>query len=147
MTGSQIVKHTPDSHLGLGIRNLSFSPNTKQIACGLYDTNLVIYNNLTQSLICELEHKTSITLDTKVTRGQPDIFKEELARSEHGQVQMSSTNHNQLGYHYMNISAPSNPSQESTLHTIKIPQLSKKDQDFKTSTYETAKLKGPMTGI
>ena len=86
MTGTPIVKHTPDSHLGMGIRKLSFSPNAKQIACGLYDSNLVIYNNLTQALICELDHKTQITLDTTTTRGQPDIFKEELCRTDGGHV-------------------------------------------------------------
>ena len=62
MTGNPMWKHTPDSHLGLGIRNLVISPNAKLIACGLYDTNLVIYNNLTQAQICELDHPTSISL-------------------------------------------------------------------------------------
>ena len=75
MTGGPIVKHTPDSHLGLGIRNLAFSPNTKMIACGLFDTNMVIYNNLTQNQICELDHTPTITIDTKSNRSQPDIFK------------------------------------------------------------------------
>ena len=84
MTGSPIVKHNPDSHLGLGIRNLAFSPNTKMIACGLYDTNLVIYNNLTQHEICELEHAASITIDVKANKNQPDIFREELNRGDGG---------------------------------------------------------------
>ena len=41
---------------------------------------------------------------------------------------MSAANNHQLGYHYVNISAPSNASPEQTLHTVKIPQLGKKDQ-------------------
>merc|ERR1719464_408571 len=88
MTGSIIVKHTPDSHLGLGIRRISFSPNDKQIAVGLYDSNLVIYNNVTQNPITELEHKPTITLNTRETRGQADIFKEEICRNNSGGVQM-----------------------------------------------------------
>ena len=61
---------------------------------------------------------------------------------------MSSMNNNQLGYHYLNVSMPSNANTEQTLHTIKIPQLPKKDQQaFQSSTYETVKLKGPQTGV
>ena len=119
MTGNPIVKHTPDCHLGLGIRNLSISPNAKMIACGLYDSNLVIYNNLTQAQICELDHLPSITIDSKSK--QPDIFKEELCRSEGGQVIMSQANNNQLGYQYMNISVQQPTKEDKTLHTIKIP--------------------------
>ena len=47
MTGSAIAVHQPNAHLGLGIRSLSISPNTKVIACALFDTNLVLYNNIT----------------------------------------------------------------------------------------------------
>jgi len=38
------------------------SPNTKLLACGTFDTNLVLYNNMTQVLICELEHPTQIDM-------------------------------------------------------------------------------------
>ena len=65
MTGSKIVAHTPEANLGLGIRTLSISPNSKMIACGIYDSNLVIYNNCTQTQITELDHKTTIQIDTK----------------------------------------------------------------------------------
>ena len=41
---------------------------------------------------------------------------------------MSSTNHNQLGYHYLNISMPTTANMEQTMHTVKIPQLPKKEQ-------------------
>ena len=47
MTGTKIIRHTPEAHLGLGIRTLSHSPNAKLLACGIYDTNLVLYNTMT----------------------------------------------------------------------------------------------------
>ena len=47
MTGAAIVVHQPNASLGLGIRNLTVSTNAKMIACCLYDTNLVLYNNIT----------------------------------------------------------------------------------------------------
>lgn len=48
MTGSKIVQHNPEANMGLGIRTLSQSPNSKMLACGIYDTNLVLYNTMTQ---------------------------------------------------------------------------------------------------
>ena len=72
-----IQKHTPDNHLGLGIRNLVTSPNNKKTACGLYDKNLVIYDNLFLHMVTELEHTNSITIDNQSTKAQPDIYKEE----------------------------------------------------------------------
>ena len=77
MTGQAIVKHTPDSHLGLGIRKLVESPNGKLTACGLFDTNLVVYNNSFLHKVCELEHSSSITIQNQSLDTQPDIFKEE----------------------------------------------------------------------
>eukprot|EP00354_Favella_ehrenbergii_P012325 CAMPEP_0170467122 /NCGR_PEP_ID=MMETSP0123-20130129/10816_1 /TAXON_ID=182087 /ORGANISM="Favella ehrenbergii, Strain Fehren 1" /LENGTH=47 /DNA_ID= /DNA_START= /DNA_END= /DNA_ORIENTATION= len=47
MTGARIVRHEPEVNMGLGIRTLAQSPNQKLIACGVYDTNLVVYNNIT----------------------------------------------------------------------------------------------------
>ena len=47
MTGSKIVQQTPEANLGLGIRKLSPSPNSKMLACGIYDTNLALYNSCT----------------------------------------------------------------------------------------------------
>lgn len=47
MTGSRIISHQPEVNMGLGIRTLSLSPNKKLIACGIYDTNLIVYNNCT----------------------------------------------------------------------------------------------------
>ena len=47
MTGSKIVQQSPEANLGLGIRTLSPSPNNKMLACGIYDTNLVLYNSCT----------------------------------------------------------------------------------------------------
>ena len=44
MTGQKIVSHTPEVNLGLGIRTLSASPNSKLLACGIYDSNLTVYN-------------------------------------------------------------------------------------------------------
>ena len=64
MTGQKIVCHRPEVNMGLGIRTLSHSPNQKIIACGVYDTNLVIYNSCTQTQVCELDHKAQITLDS-----------------------------------------------------------------------------------
>ena len=82
MTGSKIVCHQPEANLGLGIRTLSPSPNTKLLACGIYDSNLVLYNSCTQIQICELDHKSAISLNTRPdqTTCQPDIFREELIR-------------------------------------------------------------------
>lgn len=68
MTGSKIVCHQPEVNMGLGIRVLSYSPNQKLIACGIYDTNLIVYNNCTQTQVCELDHKASITLDVNPER-------------------------------------------------------------------------------
>ena len=94
MTGQAIVNHTPDSHLGLGIRRLVPSPNGKLTACGLFDTNLVVYSNSFLHQVCELEHTSSITIDgqSEEPSSQPDIFKEEQTRSEHGGVQLSQSN-------------------------------------------------------
>ena len=82
MTGTKIVSHSPEANLGLGIRTLSPSPNSKLLACGIYDTNLVLYNTCTQIQICELEHKSYIQIDTRPDpqSSQPEIFKEELMR-------------------------------------------------------------------
>ena len=77
MTGQVIQKHTPDSHLGLGIRSLVTSPNHKKTACGLYDKNLVIYDNLFLHVVTELEHTNSIMIDNQSAKAQPDIYKEE----------------------------------------------------------------------
>ena len=47
MVGTPVVKHYPDSQLGLGIRTLSIAPNKKHLACGMYSQNLTVYNQLT----------------------------------------------------------------------------------------------------
>lgn len=65
MTGQKIVEHSPEANLGLGIRTLVQSPDAKMLACGIYDSNLVVYNQFTQIQICELEHKPSVTIDLK----------------------------------------------------------------------------------
>ena len=82
MTGAKIVSHQPEVNMGLGIRTLAYSPNDKLIACGIYDSNLVIYNNVTQTQICELDHKATLMIDNQPDRNalQPDVFKEELVR-------------------------------------------------------------------
>ena len=83
MTGAKIVIHEPEADMGLGIRTLAPSPNAKMLACGIYDTNLTIYNTCTQVQICELNHKVSVQLEcSRANTSQPDIFKEELNRSE-----------------------------------------------------------------
>ena len=65
MTGTKIVQQTPENNLGLGIRTLSPSPNNKMLACGIYDTNLVLYNSCTNVQICELDHKDKIQIDIR----------------------------------------------------------------------------------
>jgi WD40 repeat protein len=47
MTGRPIAIHTPNSHAGLGIRNLLTSPSGNLVACGMFDTNLGLFNNIT----------------------------------------------------------------------------------------------------
>lgn len=83
LTGSITAIHQPNCNGGLGIRTLTVSPNTKLLACGTFDTNLVLYNNMTQVQICELEHPTQIDMKPKSDAiQQPIVFREELARSE-----------------------------------------------------------------
>lgn len=60
MTGRPIAVHTPKCNMGLGIRTLLVAPSQQIVACGMYDTNMSLYNNLTQREIVELEHITSI---------------------------------------------------------------------------------------
>ena len=52
LTGNPIAVHKPDAQMGLGVRSLLVSPSAKMIACGLYETSLFLYNNLTQIQIC-----------------------------------------------------------------------------------------------
>jgi WD40 repeat protein len=47
LTGLPIAIHKPQCSGGLAVRSLTLSPNAKMIACATYDTNLVLYNNLT----------------------------------------------------------------------------------------------------
>ena len=152
MTGQKIVQHTPEANLGLGIRTLSQSPNAKMLACGIYDSNLMLYNNCTQVQICELQHNSSLQIDPKQDQAsQPDIFKEELIRQE-GRVQFAGGDTSNLGYHYVNVVTQSllETSQVDAQQkiTIKIPQMPKKDQAaFLHSTFDQVGLKGPPTGI
>ena len=104
MTGAKIVSHQPEANMGLGIRTLSPSPNSKMLACGIFDSNLVVYNTCTQVQICELDHKTSVQIDRsrqESSTSQPDVFKEELNRSE-GRAQFVNPDSSALGYHYVN---------------------------------------------
>lgn len=48
MTGRAIAVHTPNANSGLGIKQISVSPNEKLLVCGMFDTNLSLYNNLSQ---------------------------------------------------------------------------------------------------
>lgn len=77
MTGKPIAVHQPQCHNGLGIRTLNVSPNEKLIGCGLYDTNLSLYNNLSQVQICELDHMESLNLTEE---NGPIVFKEEMIK-------------------------------------------------------------------
>lgn len=60
LTGQLIASHNPRCNMGLGIRLLSVSPNKKLTACSVFDQNLSIYNNLANSLVTELEHKSQV---------------------------------------------------------------------------------------
>ena len=88
MTGTKIVSHSPEVNMGLGIRTLSPAPNQKMLACGTYDSNLVIYNTCNQTQIGELTHKASVQIDTRPdpATSQTDIFKEELVRQQDGRA-------------------------------------------------------------
>jgi hypothetical protein len=47
MTGNAIAIHQQQFGGGLGIRLLLLAPNKKLLACGTYESSLVLYNNLT----------------------------------------------------------------------------------------------------
>jgi hypothetical protein len=47
MTGHTLAVHQPESNYGLGIRTISVSPSTKQIACAMFDSQVYLYNNQT----------------------------------------------------------------------------------------------------
>ena len=47
LTGNPIAVHAPKCNGGLGIRNLSISPSANLLACGTFDTTMVLYNNVT----------------------------------------------------------------------------------------------------
>ena len=97
-------------------------------------------------MVTELEHTNSITIDNQSVKAQPDIYKEEQQRGEHGGVQMSSSNSFHLGYHYVNINNPSGAEQGK--NTIKIPQLpAKLQKEFLSTTFEQVGLQGPPTGV
>ena len=121
MTGTKIACHQPEVNMGLGIRTLVNSPNDKLLACGVYDTNLVIYNNTTQTQVCELEHKATVVVDTQPERNssQPDVFKEELVRQE-GRAQFIGGDTSALSYHYVNVGGQVSES-DPQKSIIKIP--------------------------
>jgi hypothetical protein len=54
MTGRPIAVHSPDAHMGLGIRIIKQAPNEKTLACGMFDSQISLFNNLNQKPICDL---------------------------------------------------------------------------------------------
>ena len=121
MTGTKIVCHQPEVNMGLGIRLLSHSPNQKLIACGIYDTNLVVYNNCTQTQVCELDHRATIVIDNSPDKNsnQPDIFKEELIRQD-GRAQFINGDTSSLSYHYAHVTGQPTEADPSK-SIVKIP--------------------------
>jgi hypothetical protein len=81
MTGRPLVTHTPSAHNGLGIRSLLTSPNEKLIACAMYDNQLVLYNNLSQRQVCELDHVEKLQSPADKPT-QTVIFEEKLSKDQ-----------------------------------------------------------------
>jgi len=52
-TGDLLNRFEPDC-VGLGIKTLSISPNQNFVAGGLFDGNIVLYNNITAEEIASL---------------------------------------------------------------------------------------------
>lgn len=76
LTGSAIAIHKRKCNIGLGVRRLQISPCSKLLACGTYSSNLVIYNNMTQSEVAEKEHPIGISLNPEPDVRQPYVFRE-----------------------------------------------------------------------
>jgi hypothetical protein len=66
-TGDLINKFEPEV-VGLGIKNLTLSPNHGIIAAGLYDDSIVLYNTLSAQEIASLSHIPKIDLNQKSSK-------------------------------------------------------------------------------
>jgi|LauGreDrversion4_2_1035121.scaffolds.fasta_scaffold277854_2 hypothetical protein len=79
MTGRLLAVHSPNADHGLGIRRIKESPNEKLLACAMYDTQVTLYNNLSQRLICTLNHDEKIQASEENKRSTI-VFEEKLAK-------------------------------------------------------------------
>lgn len=79
MTGRPIVVHQPNADHGLGIRSIKKSPNDKMLACAMFDTHITLYNNLSQSKICDLDHTDRVQIEADKKKGTV-VFEEKLSR-------------------------------------------------------------------
>ena len=104
LTGQVLALHCPsDPKQGLGIRNLTISPSQKIVACGLFQTEVSLYNNLTQRDLARLSHPSSIQItgDTLSKQGnQPTVYKEE--RKDPDASRLAAGMASAVGYQYIN---------------------------------------------
>ena len=143
LTGQVLARHCPsDPKQGLGIRQLTVSPSNKIVACGLFQPQLALFNNLTQKDLARLHHPIQIQLAAQRNANQPTVYREEKQKADVSRLQngMASA----IGYQYVNMVQTISDGKI----TVKVPQVAKKDmQQFHTSTYEKVGLKGPPIGI
>lgn len=79
-SGDLLTKFEPHS-IGLGIKHLAVSPTDSMIAAGLFDTGVILYNNLTAQEIACLQHVSSIDLSQKSSK-QLFVYQEEITKDK-----------------------------------------------------------------
>ena len=88
--------------MGLGIKIIRSAPSDKVVACGMFDSQVSVYNNLNQRAICTLQCPERIPENQGIV-----IFEEKLLRDSSVQ-----------SFKYENLSHQAN---------VKIPKIALKD--------------------
>lgn len=100
------------------------------IAAGLYDGNIVLYNNLTAQEIASLQHIPKIDLNQKSAK-TIYVYQEEISKDKRSSTQ----SHQYICYQNL---ADLNQGSEKKQEVVKIPMITKKETEgFKHSEYKT----------
>lgn len=97
----------------------------------MYDNQLVLYNNLSQRQVCELDHVEKLQSPADKPT-QTVIFEEKLSKDQN---QMPGI----LTYKYENI---------TTSQPVRVPKIAQKDvAAFQATTFDKVGLQGPPMGV
>jgi hypothetical protein len=67
------------------------------LACAMFDTHITLYNNLSQSKICDLDHTDRVQIEADKKKGTV-VFEEKLSREQTSMPGM-------LHYRYENMTS------------------------------------------